>query len=82
MRLPRDLSCAALASLLRRHGYEISRQTGSHARLTSNARGSEHHITIPLHRVLKVGTLSGILANVASYVEISKDQLAADLFGD
>jgi len=35
MRLPRDLSGRELASALRRLGYEITRQTGSPLRLTT-----------------------------------------------
>jgi len=79
--LPRDLSGAELASLLRRHGYEITRQTGSHLRLTSTAKGAEHHITIPGQRSLRVGTLNAILAEVASYLEMGKEKVAEDLFG-
>ena len=79
--LPRDLSGADLASLLRRYGYEVTRQTGSHLRLTSTARGTEHHITIPAHQNLRVGTLSGILADVASYLEMGKEELAEGLLG-
>jgi predicted RNA binding protein YcfA (HicA-like mRNA interferase family) len=70
-----------LASLLRRHGYEITRQTGSHLRLTSVAKGSEHHITIPRHRHLRVGTLNAILADVASYLDMEREKLVEDLFG-
>ncbi len=81
MKLPRDLSGAELASLLSRHGYEITRQTGSHLRLTSTAKGSEHHITIPAHRSLRVGTLNGVLTDVASYLEMGKEELAESLFG-
>ena len=81
MKLPRDLSGAELASHLSRYGYEISRQTGSHLRLTSTATGSEHHITIPAHRSLRVGTLSGILTDVASYLDVGKEELANSLFG-
>ena len=81
MKLPRDLSGAELASLLRRHGYEVTRQTGSHLRLTSTAKGDEHHVTIPAHRSLRVGTLSGIIVDVAAYLGISKEELAEELFG-
>ncbi len=80
MKLPRDLSGAELASLLRRYEYETTRQTGSHLRLTSALKGAEHHITIPAHRSLRVGTLSGILADVASYLEMGKEELAEELF--
>ena len=80
MRLPRDLSGHHLAQLLRRHGYEITRQTGSHLRLTSRIKGTEHHITIPAHEGLKVGTLSAILADVVAYLEISRTALNEGLF--
>jgi predicted RNA binding protein YcfA (HicA-like mRNA interferase family) len=48
VRLPRDLSGKELATLLGRYGYEVTRQTGSHMRLTTT-RGGEHHVTIPNH---------------------------------
>ena len=51
MKLPRDLSGPELANLLRVRGYEVSRQTGSHLRLTTQ-QGGEHHITIPNHSPL------------------------------
>jgi len=81
LKLPRDLSGAELAAALRRYGYQITRQTGSHLRLTSTAKGTEHHITIPRHRHLRVGTLSTILADVAAYLEMTRERLAEDLFG-
>ena len=82
MRLPRDLSGTDLAALLRRYGYEITRQTGSHIRLTSTQRGVEHHVTIPAHKSLSVGTLSNILSAVSSYLDKPKDDLADALFGN
>ncbi len=81
MKLPRDISGQQLTSLFRKYGYRITRQTGSHIRLPSDARGTEHHVTIPAHRHLKVGTLSSILADVAAYLEISREDLAKDFFG-
>ena len=81
MKLPRDLPGEQLASLLRRYGYETTRQTGSHLRLTSTTRGSEHHITIPRHRELRVGTLNAILSDVAGYLEMDREELAEDLLG-
>jgi predicted RNA binding protein YcfA (HicA-like mRNA interferase family) len=68
LKLPRDLSLE-FAKLLRRYGYEIERQKGSHLRLTSNALGSQHHITVPAHKPLKLGTLAGI---VSSYWELER----------
>ena len=80
MKMPRDLTGDELAKSLGRFGYAITRQTGSHMRLTTQHRG-EHHITVPRHNPLKIGTLSAILADVAAHLDITRRQLAADLFG-
>jgi predicted RNA binding protein YcfA (HicA-like mRNA interferase family) len=80
LKLPRDLSGAELASLLTRYGYDITRQTGSHLRLTSTLKGTEHHVTIPHHRALNVGTLNAILTDVAAYLETDRSELAKALF--
>ncbi len=81
MRLPRDLSGHELIRLLRRYGYEPTRQVGSHIRLQSVFRGRPHRITIPDHSSLRLGTLNAILADVAEYLEIERSQLQQDLFG-
>ncbi|MBF8266846.1 MAG: YcfA family protein [Dehalococcoidia bacterium] len=80
MKLPRDLSGTELAALLHNYGYDVTRQTGSHLRLTSRIKGKEHHISIPRHSPLKVGTLSTILADVASYLETDRSTLLEELF--
>jgi predicted RNA binding protein YcfA (HicA-like mRNA interferase family) len=80
MRLPRDLSGDQLAVLLRRYGYEVTRQTGSHMRLTTTQEG-EHHVTIPRYGSLRVGTLSAILSDVAEHMGISRQALLEALFG-
>lgn len=80
MRLPRDLSGSDLAQSLRKLGYSITRQTGSHLRLTTHEHG-EHHLTVPQYSPLRIGTLSAILADVASHFEISREQLLDKLFG-
>lgn len=80
MRLPRDLSGRDLARSLELFGYRISRQVGSHMRLTT-LQGGEHHITIPGHDSLRVGTLSAIIAEVARHLDLSRDQIAERLFG-
>jgi len=80
MRIPRDLSGQELTGLLKRYGYQITRQTGSHFRLTTTMKG-EHHITIPKHRPLKVGTLSSILSDIASYLKVSRKTLIREVFG-
>ncbi len=82
MKLPRDLSGSEFAKLLRRYGYEITRQTGSHLRLTSSTRGTQHHIAIPAHKSLKVGTLAGVLKEVCAYLEMSRADLERELSSD
>jgi len=81
LKTPRDVSGDDLARALARYGYSVTRQTGSHMRLTSKKKGSEHHVTIPAHDPLRVGTLSQILSDVASYLDISRDELMEILFG-
>lgn len=81
MRLPRDISGKELAALLgREFGYEFVRQRGSHMRLSTTVGGS-HSITIPVHDPLKVGTLSGILDDVARHREMTREEVADRLFG-
>ncbi len=79
MRIPRDLTGRELIKALGKLGYEVSRQSGSHIRLTTSRNGT-HHITIPDHRPIKVGTLSGIIADIAAHHQISRDALLALLF--
>jgi len=80
MKLPRDLGGQELAKILSKYGFQITRQTGSHIRLTSTIKG-EHHITIPKHKPLKIGTLNSILSDIALYLETDKQSLMHELFG-
>ena len=79
MKLPRELSGDELAKKLSIFGYHITRQTGSHLRLTTTERG-EHHVTIPNHPSLRIGTLAAILSDVAQHLEIPKEELNSSLF--
>ena len=79
MKLPRDISGQDLIRYLKKLGYEVTRQSGSHIRLTTAKQG-EHHITIPNHNPLKIGTLSSILTDIANHFNLSKDQLIMELF--
>lgn len=74
MRLPRDVSGSDLAKAMKVLGYEITRQTGSHLRLTTFENG-EHSITIPYHDPVRIGTLASILDDVAGHVKISRNEL-------
>ena len=74
MRIPRDLSGSDLIRRLKLLGYEPTRQSGSHIRLTTTVNG-EHHITVPSHDPLKIGTLSSIISMVAEHFDITKEDL-------
>ena len=78
-RLPRDLSGRDLARAFRRYGDAVTRETGSHLRLTT-LQGGEHHVTIPDHASLRVGTLASILGDVAAHLGIDRATLTVALF--
>jgi predicted RNA binding protein YcfA (HicA-like mRNA interferase family) len=54
MKLSRDISGDELVRLLAKFGYHTLRQTGSHIRLVSSFKGTQHPLTIPRHKSLKV----------------------------
>jgi predicted RNA binding protein YcfA (HicA-like mRNA interferase family) len=54
---------------LRRFGYEVTRQRGSHVRLVCEGRAS---LTVPLHSELDRGTLQSILRSA----EVSHEEFA------
>ncbi|MBM3883151.1 MAG: type II toxin-antitoxin system HicA family toxin [Verrucomicrobia bacterium] len=74
MKTPRDVTGEQLVKALRRLGYQVTRQTGSHLRLTTQERG-EHHEVIPNHSPLKLGTLKSILRNVAAHHQLTVAEL-------
>jgi len=41
----------------------------------TNQEGGEHHVTIPNHRSIKIGTLSDILKDIAVHHKISLEEL-------
>jgi predicted RNA binding protein YcfA (HicA-like mRNA interferase family) len=79
VKLPRDISGLELAKALSALGYQTTRQTGSHMRLTTSVRG-EHHVTIPVHQSLRVGTLAAILDEVAKHHAMEREALVELLF--
>jgi predicted RNA binding protein YcfA (HicA-like mRNA interferase family) len=81
VKLPRDLSGHDLAKILRRYGYELVRQSGSHIQLKSNILGTNHTVTVPAHKSLKLGTLNSILSRVAEYLKMERSELIKELFG-
>lgn len=81
MNLSRNIDAPMLIKALHKFGYEYTRQTGSHIRLITQQNG-QHHITIPNHDPLKIGTLNAILSEVAQHFDISKQELIESLFKD
>lgn len=79
MRLPRNIGANDLIKALSKLGYQITRQTGSHIRLTTLNKG-QHHITIPNHNPIKIGTLSSILSDIAGHFDINKEEIVKVLF--
>ncbi len=68
-----------VSKIVEQFGYQITRQTGSHIRLTTKEKGV-HHVTVPNHDPLKIGTLSSILSDIADHFQISKKELLEKLF--
>jgi len=79
LKLPRDITGIKLAKEPVKLRYHITRQTGSHIRLTTFENGT-HHITIPAHNPLKIATLAAILTNIESHFKITREELLKRLF--
>jgi len=79
MKLSRNIDAPQLIKALQKFGYESTRQSGSHIRLTTQKNG-QHHITIPNHDPLKIGTINAILTEVAQHLGVSKQELIGKLF--
>ena len=75
MKLPRGISAERLIRALEHLGYEVIRQKGSHVRLRHQGPPA-HSITVPQHNPLKIGTLHGILAEVAQVRSITVESLS------
>jgi predicted RNA binding protein YcfA (HicA-like mRNA interferase family) len=78
MKVPRQWSGADLKKALAALGYRETRQTGSHIRMTTTARG-EHHVTVPDHKALPLGTLKSILRDVARHFDCTPDEILTRL---
>ena len=71
MKLPRDLSGAAVVKALARRGFTVARQSGSHVRLVKGGK----RVTVPRHRSLNAGTLQSILRQAGVTIEELQDAL-------
>ena len=76
MKLRRDVSAAALIGALKRLGYQQTRQTGSHVRLTVSAP-RQGHLTVPLNKALPVGTLAALLKDAAAQLDTTVEDIVS-----
>jgi len=81
VKLPRDASGReVIAALERCFGYRVVSREGSHVVLQSDSP-RRHRLTVPEHKVLRIGTLSAILRAVAEAQGVTKQEVVARLFG-
>jgi predicted RNA binding protein YcfA (HicA-like mRNA interferase family) len=73
-KLPRIPSKEAIRAL-ERLGFSVVRQTGSHVVMKQSIDGVEVTCVVPMHRELKVGTLSGVLKQA----QVSPDEFIDNL---
>ncbi len=79
MKLPRDLSGAALVRILCSHwDYVQIHQSGSHIILDTEVP-SHQRIAIPAHKNLRIGTLNNILRSVAAHKGITREDILGSL---
>lgn len=79
MRLPRTSRGGISPELSRRSDARCFAR-GSHIRLTARTE-PQHHLTIPDHAALRVGTLAGVVADVAAHQGLTRDEVLGRLFG-
>jgi predicted RNA binding protein YcfA (HicA-like mRNA interferase family) len=71
VKLPRDVSGPEAVRALRRLGFTVTRQDGSHIRMSK----AERHVTVPNHRTLVPKTLRSILRQAGITLEEFADNL-------
>jgi predicted RNA binding protein YcfA (HicA-like mRNA interferase family) len=81
VKIPRDLNGADLAKRLAVYGYSVTRQSGSHMRLSRQTADGQQHLTIPAHKPMRVGTLRQILKDVASQSGVSLEEVVEAIGG-
>ena len=71
MKLPRDVSGRDPVKVLRRLGFSVERQEGSHIRMSKGGI----HVTVPNHKALLPKTLQSILRQAGLALEEFVDHL-------
>ncbi|KKR91427.1 MAG: YcfA family protein [Candidatus Falkowbacteria bacterium GW2011_GWA2_41_14] len=57
----KQFSGKEIVRIFEEYGFEVRRTVGSHVRLTLMQNDSSYHVTIPLHKQIKKGTLCCII---------------------
>jgi predicted RNA binding protein YcfA (HicA-like mRNA interferase family) len=65
MKIPRDVNGTEAARALRRTGFEMLRQTGSHLIMRKGSRT----VVVPQHKPIKPGTLKGMVEQAGLTME-------------
>jgi predicted RNA binding protein YcfA (HicA-like mRNA interferase family) len=65
MKIPRDVNGSEAVRALRRAGFAVLRQTGSHLILRNESRT----VVVPQHKPIKPGTLKGLIEQAGLTVE-------------
>jgi predicted RNA binding protein YcfA (HicA-like mRNA interferase family) len=71
VKLPRDISGPEAVKALKRLGFEVVRQEGSHIRMSKGGA----HVTVPNHQQIVPKTLQSILRHAGITLEEFKAQL-------
>lgn len=75
------ISGKKLIGLLKKIGYKIIRQKGSHIRIGKKTHKGFHKITIPEHKTIAKGTINDILSDIVFWNDLSKAELINQLKG-
>jgi predicted RNA binding protein YcfA (HicA-like mRNA interferase family) len=77
--LPRGLSGREFMRLAENLGYRYDRASSSHV-IFILERSGLHHVCIPDHKELSLGTLNDLLNSMAQQLRITKSELVKKLF--
>jgi predicted RNA binding protein YcfA (HicA-like mRNA interferase family) len=79
VKLPRDRSGVELSDPSCSHwDYASVHQVGSHI-ILETLKPFPHRVSVPAHKVLRIGTLNGIVRSVAAHKGVSRDQILRGL---
>jgi len=78
-KIPRDVSGKKLIKVLSKYGYEVTRQDGSHIRMSIKTIEGVKSVTVPNHDPIKLGTLMSIINDAAFQLNIDREDIIDQL---